>query len=378
MKKNIATLLIGTLTILLFITCRKKSIKDYIDNSNTTPIFYINGTINNQPLNISAGNDNYVLLPDYQYNNNIKTYIFFGTFQKNNCTDCKNSIKIKIIDDTIISPNNLSHIQNLTPKTYELAKDSIINFSYLNAYSESLFSGYASYYLNNNKISSNFYFINYFILPGDYHLKLKINQPTVGCIDSLENSIYLKKIDDFYATFKYSKVGTTVTFTILCNYPASTNFTISFGDGQTAVTSNTLITHTYDTSFLFIPLNVKLSAKSPKNKLCEFINVLRINNDLCSANYYYTIQSFWTTYSYYSKVIIEYIDENGQLYSSTYSEQPQNNYFEIKEITDYQKNDKNQNTKKIKAIFKVRVFDFNNPNNYKDISAETVFAVAYP
>jgi hypothetical protein len=377
MKKNIVLLSIGMLTALLFITCRKKSIKDYIDNSNTTPVFYINGTINNQPLNISAGNDNYVLFSNYQYNNNIKTYIFSGTFQKNNCTDCKGSVKIKIIDDTIIPPDKLSHIQNLIPKIYKLAQDSIINFSYLNAYAGASLAGYTSYYLNDNKISSNFYFTNYLILPGHYQLKLKVNQPTIGCIDSLENSIYLNKIDDFYATFKYSKVGTIVTFTILCNNPSSTTFTINFGDGQTAVTSNTLITHTYDTSFLFIPLNVKLSAKSPKNKLCEFVNVIRLSG-WCSANYYYTIKSFWTIYSYYSKIIIEYTDENGRFYSSAYAEQPADNYFEILEIADYQKNDKNQNTKKIKAIFKARVFDFNNSNDYKDISAETVFAIAYP
>ncbi|GAB4203602.1 MAG: hypothetical protein Fur0023_10610 [Bacteroidia bacterium] len=377
MKKSIFILSAWILIMLMFVTCRKKTIKDYIDNSNTNPVFYINGTVNNQSLNISAGNNDYILLSNYQYDNNIKTYIFSGMFQKNNCTDCKNSIKIKIADDTIIPPGNLSHIQNLIPKIYNFAQDSSINFSYLNAYSSDAFSGYASYYLNNNKISSNVYFTNYFILPGDYQLKLKIYQPTMGCNDSLENTFHLNKLDDFYATYKYTKYGTSVTFTILCNNPAPTTFTIDFGDGQTTVTSNTFITHTYDTSFQFTPLIVKLSAQSPKNKLCEFVNVIRLSG-LCSANYYYTIKSFWTTYSYYSKITIEYTDENGHFYSSSYAEQPQNNYFEILEISDYQKNDKNQNTKKIKARFKVRVFDLNDSNIYKDISAETVFAVAYP
>ncbi|GIV29348.1 MAG: hypothetical protein KatS3mg028_0414 [Bacteroidia bacterium] len=377
MKKNTITLSVWILSILLFVACRKKTIKDYIDNSNTNPVFYINGTVNNQSLNISAGNDNYILLSNYQYNNNIKTYIFSGTFQKNNCTDCKNSLTIKIADDTIIPFGNTSHIQNLTPKIYHYAQDSTINFSYLNAYTNASFTGYTSYYLNENKISSNYYFINYFILPGDYQLKLKVYQPTIGCNDSLSNDLHINRFDDFYATFKYSQSSSSVTFTILCNNPSSTTFTINFGDGQTAVTSNTIITHTYDTSFQFSPLIVKLSAKSPKNKLCEFINIIQLSG-LCSANYYYTIKSFWTTYSYYSKIIVEYTDENGHFYSSAYAEQPIDNYFEILEIADYQKNDKNQNTKKIKARLKVRVFDINDINIYKDISAETVFAVAYP
>lgn len=379
-KKHIK-ILIYCCSIAILWNCKKKNIEEPVPTIITNPVvFYFNGTVAGSPLSIQAGVNEYYMYSSYEYDPGISTYWFIGELKQTNCSNCKNTLKIKISDDTTLTPTAPSHINQLSPGIYSYysPNDSTVNFYTLNVYAVPVFSSSQTYqyFINNTNVANTANF-SYTLSPLPATLSLNYsNYDTLNpCSTSLTNTLNLSANDDFYSYYKYNinSFSQVVTFSIYPNLPTTNSFTMDFGDSYQTITTSTLITHTYTNSAIY---QAKLISKSNNGKIWTFQNNIStsFSNATCLGNYYYTINSNKTTHPF-SKVIIEYTDESGIFYTSQMNGQPSSNNFQITKIEEYIKNNNNQPTKKISATFTVRVFA--SPTNFKDISGTIVFAVAY-
>lgn len=383
-KNNYFFLLIG----LLFFSCKKKDIENTPPTiSNSTPEFYFNGTINGQNLTIEAGKNNYYLYTNYLYDNSISTYIFSGEFKQTNCIDCPNSLKISITDDTTLSNPSPSHINNLSTTNYTFyypTAQTIINSYLMNLYAVPIFSASVNYqyYLDNTLISNNPNVNNYTITPSNHTIQCITNNLTDSCFNNtLINPINLTNTDSFYTYFRYSVsfASNVVTFTIIPSAPTIHSYTLSFGDGDSVITSNSIITHTYTSNLNFY--SAQLKSKSNANKLWIFTNLL--NTDVmysrCTPNFYYKFTPIYSIIPFnpFSKIKIEYTSSALKTYVSYTNLQPSDSYFVITKIENYKNNENNLPTKKITAQFKSRLFNLVDPNDFIDIQGTCQFAVAY-
>ncbi len=77
------------------------------------------------------------------------------------------------------------------------------------------------------------------------------------------------------------------------------------------------------------------------------------------------------------KVTIDYVSEDGVVFTSNYLQQPTTSIFEISSVEDFKANNLGQPTKKIKLNFSALLFAARNDQTL-EMQGETVFAVAYP
>ena len=367
-----------------FFSCKKKEINPDVQESQV--IFYFKGMVDDAPLILEAGKNDYYMYSDIIYDYTFSSYIFSGKFSSKNSSNNSQSLEINIIDADSSSPTSYSsHISSFIPGDYNYyyldSFNNIINSYLLRVFPVSSASPIvASYqYSINNNFVSNAPNFTYTLTTGNYSLTQVFNNIFDSCSSVLTNTFYLSPTDSFYAYFRYTAYTysalPTVTFTLFSNMPTSYTYTFDFGDGSNTVTTNTYLVHSYQPYQNYSPTFI---SKSNNGKEWVFKNNLNFNNINCSGNYYYKISPLTTSkIPPYSKIIINYTDENRILYKSNLYYQPATSYFKIESISEYKLNEKNQKTKMIVANLKVRVFSTANPNDFKDISGKAVFAVAY-
>lgn len=385
LKNNV--LLFLTISVLMFaqfFSCKKKEINPDVQESQV--IFYFKGMVDDAPLILEAGKNDYYMYSDIIYDYTFSSYIFSGKFSSENSSKNSQSLEINIIDADSSSPTSYSsHISSFIPGDYNYyyldSFNNIINSYLLRVFPVSSASPIvASYqYSINNNFVSNAPNFTYTLTTGNYSLTQVFYNIFDSCSSVLTNTFYLSPTDSFYAYFRYTAYTysalPTVTFTLFSNMPTSYTYTFDFGDGSNTVTTNTYLVHSYQPYQNYSPTFI---SKSNNGKEWVFKNNLNFNNINCSGNYYYKISPLTTSkIPPYSKIIINYTDENRILYKSNLYYQPATSYFKIESISEYKLNEKNQKTKMIVANLKVRVFSTANPNDFKDISGKAVFAVAY-
>src|ERR1700739_2735559 len=83
--------------VLLFSQCIKKEVEPPTSTS-TTPVFYFSGSINNSPVNLSAGVNNYYMNTSYGADS-INIYNYSGEFMTSGSSGkSPNSLRITFID----------------------------------------------------------------------------------------------------------------------------------------------------------------------------------------------------------------------------------------------------------------------------------------
>lgn len=86
-------IIIFSLLLFTFFACKKRL--EPIDEIGS-PVFYMSGEINNMPVTLEAGKNNYYLLTDYRMDND-NIFEFTGNL-KQNCGTCKAGLKIVLRD----------------------------------------------------------------------------------------------------------------------------------------------------------------------------------------------------------------------------------------------------------------------------------------
>lgn len=351
---------------------KRKYPESYSENA---PVFYFKGNINNKAVEFNAGVANYRMFSSYELDSNNMYNLFAELKGKDCANNCPNSIKIQINDFKISAPGTSVKIDStLIPG----------NYSYLNDRSGSSFTIAFTNLCNKEALSYKWNFgdgsisaeanpTHVYKQKGKYNVCLEVIGKN-GYVGSICNSINLTSSESLNAFINANRVlGDTVNFeaTVLAG-KLPYQHVWDFGDGSQSTLPSPQ--HVYKVSGSY-PVNLKLT--DGKGETINTVYNVVTQNDVSSFAVNYKIAMFREIKNAMapSKIIINYTDENGIVYSSVNPNQPGTSSFELEEVSNYEPNENNQNTKKLKIKFSCMVYNGNQSLSINN--AETVIAVAY-
>jgi hypothetical protein len=359
------------LSLMLAITaCKKKEIPV---TSFGTPVFYFKGDIDGNATSLNAGVNNYYMHTNYTLDNSI--ILFKGLLSP--CDDaCSNSLEIILADDSIrnsLTINNISDVFNNTYDAYLIdSLDIIDSTQYFQFNCAATHQGY-QWDFGDGTTSNNQNPLHSYSTPGIYNVCLTTTDN--DCSRTLCNKIDASRNPDYSLSFNYSLSQNTVIVSAPSNWE---NIIWLFSDSTTS--NNSSETHIYNPGSVY---DICLTA-SHNGILKTFCRQVSIPESIsCNADWYYS--SGYNTISsvipkpVQSKMIMNWIDNNGIKYSSSINNQPSTSYLHILSNENYSNNESDSKTRKLKLEFDLFLFNENNTNDSKRItSSNCVWGVAYP
>ncbi|MBX3162859.1 MAG: PKD domain-containing protein [Bacteroidetes bacterium] len=358
----------------LVYSCNKKKYPDSMIIDKIEAVFSFDGTIDGKPVSIKAGVDNYYMYSSYAQDTN-GVYNFVGEFKQTDCNDCRNSLKIQINDFKISAPNEAMKMDSaLVPKTYRILAGTN---SYLVGF-QSLFNKQAENYywdFGDGTGSNETNPTHEFFTTGQYNVGLKITSAN-ACESFIGNK---QNIDVSNKTCK-SYIGVTnvsgnsVSFiqtTYGGAYPYKYSWNFGDGDTSTAVypVHNYLVSGSY-------PVTLKVTDANGVTTLANFNAVTQGDASSCAANYFVkSVNAVHNPKVSLSKVIITWTDENGEVYSSNNEIQLSSSYLDLLEAENFDNNENNQPTKKLKVKFRCMMYSGN--KSVLIDNAQAIIAVAH-
>lgn len=341
-----------------------------------TADFYANGTIDNKPLLMEAGNNNFIM----QTGNGMDS-LYINTFISslvNTCANCNEKLSITIrnyevgnnsnwVLDSVFKPGNIYNFYKdaLPPSAYKVIfkneSSGLGNVSYKWDFGD----GFGS-------LSSNPDFE--FKTEGKKNIKLIADYKDVGCVSTIETPIYINGNNlNGYIDYTYQDIGNNVFRCRVINADSSThkfvwqylNQTNSFPKG------NDFELPAFANQGVF---KVDLLAINKASNDTTFVtkNIATAFNTNCVSNFSYSIMPVRDTLQF-NKIIVDYTSPDGTFYSSRYLEQFTG--FVIKEIANYKDMVTGKKTIKVKVLFTCKVSNGTKTIDLKDING--VFAFSY-
>lgn len=324
----------------------------YIGNAE----FFASGKINNQPFLMEAGNNNFVMETSNSKDTlNINYYT--GTL-KNTCNNCNENLSISIrnyevgnsanwqVDSVFRNDRILQFFKEILPPSsfrviFKNESKGLGNVDYTWDFG----NGFGS-------LSENPSFV--FTNQGKQNITLLANYKDVNCNSNIQNPIYINPNDlNNNINFTYQNIGNNIFRCTVINADSNThrfvwkyqNQTTSFPVGKTF----DLPAYTLEGVY-----KVDLLAINKTNNDTVFVskNLATLATTDCSANFSYTIQPVRDTLQL-NKVIVDYTDKNGVLYSSKNIEQF--TAFVIQEVSNYKNPQSGKKTVKVKVLFTCKV-----------------------
>lgn len=366
--KILKTLLIP-LAVLVLLSCEKKEYPESIVVND--PQFYAKFSLNNSPVQLSAGISNYRIYSSYTQDT-TGIYKFISEIKPSNCqTNCANSLKIEI-SDLKKRPSNasvtMSDAIKLAPYVYSsYLQEAQFQCNYnkpAQTYSWSFGDGNISQEENPRYLYSK---------PGYYNVCLIIKGIN-GCESSICNKIKIGFPEGSCATSiaAESDSNNTVNFTQLTTGKAPFIYSWEFGDGKSSSQPNP--SHNYAISGSY-PVRLTVIDANKDVSVANY-NVVT-SNDLssCSSNFKLSSNSSFPQLMQLSEVKVTYVDVNGIVFVSDEKLQPSYSKFEIVSVEDFEDNERGEATKKLTVKFTCNVY--NGAQSLKIENAEAIISVAY-
>ncbi len=358
----------------LFITsCHKP---DDPDTNEPDPVFYINATLDNVPLEINAGKYNYYMYSDYALDSN-DVFNFSGEFRKTDCSDCRNTLKIAFnnykadavpstaIDGASFPVSYLPFaIPGGVPATYSVKFTPLTSGGQPLSYLWDFGDGSTSTDASPTHVYAN---------TAIYQVGLTVNYAS-GCSSNISNPLNCGVTSlSCDAGFILSAVDTTtVALTSSSGGTGPWTYDWDFGDGSAHdITANP--THTFANAGVYQVCLTTISSDSCTNTRC--LNVATENPGTCSIRYSTTVAAITNPFNLLNAVV-EWTDINGNHFTSDNSAQPSSSYFKINSVEDYDNNENGQKTKKLNLSISCVLY--NGSNTIQLENAAAVIAVAYP
>lgn len=366
---------VAAIGLLALASCKR----DEPVNNTEPPVFGIKGTIGGAPVNIKAGVDSYYLYTSYYHDVAKQLYSFSGELKKANCVDCRNALKITIYDSVTNNGTNPVNMNMVLTKTdFKYASNTKpLEYKYT-FYAEA--SGFTApsytWKIDTLVIGTGPIILGAFPDTSNYDVCLIVEDLSGGgCVDQRCNQV--KPVADLLDTcqpnFTYGIFGDSVRYSI-----ASTggNYFWDFGDGKTGTNTGSFY-HKYDSLKTY---NVCLtrSFSGCASTICKTVKLGIIAP--CVTNFVYgnpKVDSTGTIIDV-SKVEITYVDANGELYNSRLQDRPPGSFFRIHSRAPYDRNEKGQNTHRIRVSFNCRVYSTTTAKFLDLVIAESDMAVAHP
>ncbi len=354
-------------------TCTKKKYPapEVIEGGAT---YYSKLSINNSPVTLEAGVNGYYMYSSFNKDTN-NIYSFIGDLKQVNCTNCPNSLKVQINDYKISLANSSPKIDSaLQVSTYPYQTGDpepsyLVQFESLSSTESSYLWDFGDGSTDNIRNPIKFY-----DKPGKYNVCLTTTNAN-SCKSSICNK---EKIDISPNSCKASisvssAFGNTILFNSSVSYgKPNYQYLWNFGDGTTANVANPSHTYKYRGAYSVF---LRVVDAYGDTAVVNYNAKTATDNSSCAANYNRSTISLIPSTASLSHIVVTWVDENGVVYTSNNTNQPLDGYFEIVSVSEGEKNENNQPTKKIMAKFKCKVY-----NGNKSISidnAEVVLCVAY-
>ena len=359
--------------------------KEYPVSTNGTPVFYFNGTVNNEAVSLKAGVNNYYMYSFFTQDS-FQVYNFFGELKQNNCTNCNNSIKFQINDDTT-SPINGSTQANssLTANYYSIQLDSaqtgsstdyIIQFHSLASPADSA-TNY-SWNFGDGATDQTPNPTHTYSHPGYYNVCLTITYSN-GLASTICNNVNIGVPDATCSVTIVDSVLSTslISFSSFQTGPPPYIYALDFGDGNsiTGTSSNGFYgNHNYNNPGVYKVCLQLVDANGCNSHVCKNVSTQDFSGGPYT-NFDFTVQGVTSNSLSLSNVIIKWTDNSGNVYSSNAVSQPGSSYFQIVSVENYLNNENHQPTKKLHVKFKCNVS--NGSNVIPITNGDAVIAVSY-
>jgi PKD repeat protein len=374
--------LIGFLPIIfLFLSCKEKKLPEDIIEDNI-PVFTLSANIDGTPINIAAGSNNYYLYSNYDLggNTNGNPTQFIGALKQNNCTSCPNSLEIKFVNDYAYSNSGTNYIDTILKQSsaYTYIKDDASVSSYsvkfkatprislggnITGYAWDFGDGSTSSDVNPTHIYSGIgvYNVSLTVFSSNFGSNKVTNQVKIG----LPNNVCQTKIiKDFWLAPNRIK------FYKKSSGKAPFQYLWDFGDGTYATDSIPIHQYSgspskYKVKLRVIDANSDTAYSEYNTKMDAAAAVL--SNFVIES----TIDSPFKT----SRLIVNWTNANGLVYTSKHVSQPNASNFEIISSENHVINENGQSTKKVHVKFNCKVY--NGVQSLSMNNVDLVIAIAY-
>ncbi|HQQ93533.1 MAG TPA: PKD domain-containing protein [Bacteroidia bacterium] len=375
MKFTGYTRLISFLSLLLFSTCKKEPLPSPADKA-VSPEFYCEADINNTHTRFAAGDERYFMEASHFLDTN-NVYVLKAELKQTSCpASCGYAITVLINDTKTNETGNALEINkalhkgnyvyndaSLAPLYYEMVLKPVRDESGAESYNWMLNGkNYKSYSLSS--IVENGTKVN---------PVLNFEDNEAGCSTSNQNQYKVGSRLQVYIVAQKEGAPDVLMYSfnpVITGQPPYT-YLWQFGDGSSNSGSENPF-HTYQAQSFY---NAKLTVIDGRKDTCiAQYQVPAFVDPRCEANFTAKFNPIPNSKAY-SAVTILLTAPDGKVYSSKNTIQPELSTFEITEVSDYQINNKNEPTKKMKVKFSCTVQNGSDKINISN--AEAVLAVSY-
>lgn len=371
---GIAIWLLPYLAICLF-SCNKPDDPDPID---TTPVFFINGQLDNVDIAISAGVSEYYMFSSYSLDSN-DVFNFSGEFKKTDCNAavCPNSLRIRFNNYKADAVPSSAIDAGSFPLTYlPFAVPGGAPASYSVKFTPLTTGGQPQSFLwdfGDGTTSTEGSPTHIYANTGIYEVGLTVTYQS-GCSSNISNPLNLGvSALSCDAGFILSSVDVnTVTLTSNPGGTGPWTYDWDFGDG-TLHDNTANPSHTFANPGVYQVCLTTVSSDSCTNTRC--LNVATENPGACSIRYSTTTTTISNPLNF-STVEVQWTNAAGVQYTSNNSAQPTASYFKINSVEEYEANENGAKTKKLNLNLSCTLYNGNNLIQLEN--AEAVIAVAYP
>ena len=358
----------------LAFSCKKKTYPE--DSVVNNPVFYFKGSINGSPISFTAGENDYYMFSSYRQDSN-NVYNFIGNLRKYNCQGCAAGLYIQLNDlRKSLQGAQVNIDSSLTVKNYPVFANA--QSKYLVQFQSSYNKPAGSYLWNfgDGQTSNLANPSHIYARKGKYKITLQIRgQGANSCVSTIS---YTSKIG--YENKCETSISAIVTNNSVQYSQTSTGTTPltylwNFGNGQTSTLANPG-TVVYSVSG-GRPVTLRVIDAARDTAFANYNLITGGDQSSCAANFKITSVSALSAADAFglSSSIIKWYDAGGKEYTSNNSLQPADSYFEILSVEDFDRNENNLATKKIKVRFKCTLY--NGTESITIDKGEAVVAVAY-
>lgn len=368
--KNYLPYILGALVF--FASCEK----ELPNSGSTSAVFFLKGEISGEKIDIRAGDNSYYMFPGVS-NDSIGIRSFNGVLGKFNCQNleaCPNTFLIAIREMEVGATGRPSIEQNIQVRAYDFRGPP-----------EFFFTSYkATFISKSTPVGANHYWEfgdgtnSLEINPVHFYLNEKdsIVEPSLyvsssnGCDNTISyETRFLSPCDvDFFPKYKNGYLSWSST-------PNSgRNELWDLSNGYLPLGPNNL--PPLDSVFTACVKSVDTVTGCTSYK-CKNI-IIDTSAVGCVANYDVVKETVvGKDVRDYSEITITWIDEAGKVFTNELHNQPSDSYFEILNVEDYVIDQDGNQTKKIEAKFKVRLFGASEVDFIDFTIEEAAFAISY-
>ncbi len=363
----------------LLVSCKKKTYPETVTEG--APVFYFKATVNNTPLEIYGGQNNYYMYSSWIQDAN-GVYNLIANLKPNNGS-VQNSLQIQINDEQASALNAPCAADNALDNVYyPLRNGAAAALQYSVQFSSKFDKGFSPQYTWNfgdgTPVSAQASPIHVFKRFGNYNVCLSATGFSNTCTSNLCNN-YNSGLPGNNFNSAITVINDSLTHAQFVHVPKGGvppyTYKWDFGDGgSTSTLASPSFTYQGD-GIWYVTLDV---TDANGNKSTCHYNFDTQNSLYCAINYSVVSSTPVANPKEFSNIIINWTDASGKKYTSDHAQQPTDSYFQVLSSENYLDNENGQRTKKIHVKFKCSVYEIGNTANKITIDgADAILAVAY-